>query len=42
MTEEMRINVAIMNTTYDKNLQMKILEVVIPIADKIVNNFHII
>ena len=38
----MRFDVAIMNHPYDKNLQMKILEKVIPVADKVVNNFHII
>ena len=37
-----RINVAIINHTYDKDLHLKILEAVIPIADKVVNNFHII
>ena len=38
----MRIDVAIMNPPYDKNLHLKILEAVIPIADKVVDNFHII
>ena len=33
----MRINVAIMNPPYDKNLHLKILEQVIPVADKVVN-----
>ena len=33
----MRINVAIMNPPYNKNLHRKILEAVIPIADKVVN-----
>ena len=33
----MKFDVAIMNPPYDKNLHLKILEAVIPIADKVVN-----
>ena len=33
----MRINVAIMNPPYNRSLHLKILEAVIPIADKVVN-----
>ena len=34
---DMKFDVAIMNPPYDKNLHLKILEAVIPIADKVVN-----
>ena len=37
-----KFDVAIMNPPYDKNLHLKILEKVIPIADEVVDNFHII
>lgn len=35
--KKMKFNVAIMNPPYDKNLHLKILEKVIPIANKVIN-----
>ena len=37
VVKNMKFDVAIMNPPYDKNLHLKILEKVIPIADKVVN-----
>jgi len=37
ITKNMKFDVAIMNPPYDKNLHLKILEKVIPIADKVIN-----
>ena len=37
IVKNMKFDVAIMNPPYDKNLHLKILEKVIPVADKVVN-----